>query len=157
MKRESDYRLKERLIDIKFLIEEAVKQKAAACAEEEVLKIIRGRIETGIKFLKEMGTVICEKCIILRNNRIKVDLTHDQVDMELKRELKVMSEGLALLINALAENNEQIRRLRSTIYKLDRDLSNKARSYQIDESNLSLRVSQQHLSIYEGPVGLNKV
>lgn len=154
-KNESDFRLKERMVDIQFLLDEAMMQKKEACREEEALKTYRQRLLNAIKFLKEMGVSICQKCIILRENRRGVDMTNDEVDQELKREIIVIRSCQEMLDKTLAETSEQIRRLRATIYLLDRDLSNKGKSYQIDEINLSLRPNQQQMSCYEGSVPLD--
>lgn len=43
---------------------------------------------------------------------------------------------------ALKETNEQLRKLRATMYLLDKDLAQKDRSLSIDEKNLTLRDSQ---------------
>lgn len=154
-KHESDFRLKERLVDIQFLLDEAMQQKKNALKEDEALKAYRQRLLNAIKFLKEMGVKICQQCIILRENRRGVDMANDEVNQELKREIIVITNCQAMLDKTLSEINEQIRRLRATIYLLDRDLSNKAKSYQIDETNLSLRENQQQMEIYEGPIPLN--
>lgn len=49
-----------------------------------------------------------------------------------------------------AETVEQIRKLRASIYLLDRDLINKESSLQIDQQNLVLRENQIDMKIYEG-------
>lgn len=154
-KQESDFRLKERMVDIKFLLDESMKQKKAGCQEEEALKTYRQRIMNAIKFLKEMGVSICQQCIIIRENRRGVDMTNDEVDQELKREIIVITSCQEMLDKALAEASEQIRRLRATIYLLDRDLSNKGKSLQIDELNLSMRPNQQQMHMYEGAIPLD--
>lgn len=49
-----------------------------------------------------------------------------------------------------SETSEQIRRLRAAIYLIDRDLSNKEKSLNIDRNNLILRENQIDLYKYEG-------
>lgn len=154
-KKESDFRLRERMDDIKFLLDEVMKQKKEGQREEEALKTYRRRVLNAIKFLKEMGVTICQRCIIIRDSRRGVDMTNDEVDQELKREIIVISSCQEMLDKALAETVEQIRRLRATIYLLDRDLSNKTKSFSIDELNLSLRPNQQQMHLYEGPIPLD--
>lgn len=154
-KNETEFRLKERMVDVQFLLDEAMKQKKAACREEEALKTYRQRLLNAIKFLNEMGVKICQQCIVLRENRRCVDMVHDDADKELKREIIVITSCQAMLDKTLGETNEQIRRLRATIYLLDRDLANKGMSYQIDETNLSLRPNQQQMTIYEGATALD--
>lgn len=155
LKKESDFRLKERLVDIQFLIDEAMKQKKESVQEEEALKTYRNRLLNAIKFLKEMGVTICQQCIIIRENRLGVDMTNDEVDQELRREIVVIRSCQEMLDKCLRETVEQIRRLRATIYLLDRDMSNKSKSHSIDTLNLSMRANQQQMSIYEGKVRLD--
>lgn len=155
LKKDSDFRLKGRMDDIQFLIDEAMKQKKESVQEEEALKTYRNRLLNAIRFLKEMGVTICQKCIILRENRRGVDMSNDEVDQELRREIVVIRSCQEMLDKCLKECSEQIRRLRATIYLLDRDLSNKGKSHSIDTLNLSMRPNQQNLQIYEGKIGLN--
>lgn len=132
-----------------------MKQKKDACLEEEALKVYRQRIINAIDNLTQEATVLCQKCIILRENRIGVDLVYDDVDRELKKELDVIEGCKQLLVKILEETNEQIRRLKSMMYQLDRDLANKEVSLHIDQQNLQLRENQMDLKIYNGHAPLD--
>lgn len=66
--------------------------------EEEALKTYRQRVINAIDNLRNEAMVLCKKCIILRENRVGVDLVHDQVDVELKKEFDVI-KGCDLLLN----------------------------------------------------------
>lgn len=131
--------MKERLIDIKFLKDETQEQKSKACKEEEALKTYKQRLLNAIEMFRDKAIKICENCIILRGNRLSVDKVIDEVDQELNKELNVINGSLNLLNKTLEEASEQIRRIRCAIYMLDRDLSNKEKSLQIDETNLCMR------------------
>lgn len=62
-----------------------------------------------------------------------------------------MIEGaIALLVRTLEQANEQVRRLRSTIYFMDRDLENKDNVLKIDQHNLNLNETSLNLSMYHG-------
>lgn len=141
--------------DIQFLIDEAMKQKKDSVQEEEALKTYRNRLLNAITFLKEMGVTICQKCIIIRESRLGVDMTNDEVDQELRREIVVIRSCQEMLDKCLKECQEQIRRLRATIYLLDRDLSNKSKAFNIDNQNLAMRSDQQQMHIYEGKTRLD--
>lgn len=154
-KRETDYRLQERVIDVSFQRDEILKQKKDACLEEEALKTYRQRIINAIENLSEEATVLCHKCIILRENRISVDLVYDDVDRELKKELEVIEGCKLLLAKVLEETNEQIRRLKAMMYLLDRDLCNKEMSLHIDQQNLQMRENQMDMKIYQGHAPLD--
>ncbi|XP_058829252.1 tektin-1-like isoform X1 [Topomyia yanbarensis] len=154
-KNESDFRLKERISDIKFRLDELTKQKKDAHVEEEALKVYKRRTLDAINTLREIALPICQKCIIMREMRQGVDLVFDEVDKELKRELGVINGSIELLHKLMDEGVEQLRRLRATIYLLDRDLSNKGKSVQIDEKNIELRHNQMGMKVYDGTVPLD--
>lgn len=75
---------------------------------------------------------------------------HDQVEVELLKEIDVIEGAQKLLKRTLEQANEQIRRLRSTIYFMDRDLEDKSNVLKIDEHNLGLKETSLNLSIYHG-------
>lgn len=62
-----------------------------------------------------------------------------------------MIEGAQQLLGrTLEQANEQVRRLRSTIYFMDRDLESKDSVLKIDSHNLSLNENSMNLSMYHG-------
>lgn len=83
---------------MQFQRDEILKQKKDACLEEEALKTYRQRVINAIDNLREEALILCQKCIILRENRVGVDLVHDEVDCELHKELNVV-KGCQLLLN----------------------------------------------------------
>lgn len=113
------------------------------------------RIVDAINTLQEIALPLCQKCMILRETRQGVDLVLDDVDKELKRELDVIRGAIELLHKLMDEGVEQLRRLRAAIYLLDRDLSNKEKSIQIDEKNVELRYNQMGMKVYDGNVPLD--
>uniref|UniRef100_A0A182KDI9 Tektin-1 n=1 Tax=Anopheles christyi TaxID=43041 RepID=A0A182KDI9_9DIPT len=151
-KSEVDFRLKERIEDIQFRRDELQQQKKDAHIEEEALKVYKRRTIDAINTLREIAVPLCQKCIALRERRQGVDLVNDAVDRELRKELDVTEGGIALLEKVLDQCVEQIRRLRATIYLLDRDLADKDRSIKIDAKNLELRPNQMEMKIYAGRV-----
>lgn len=50
----------------------------------------------------------------------------------------------------LEQANEQIRRLKATLYNMDRDLEDKDNSITLDKHNLSLKEYSLNLSMYHG-------
>ncbi|XP_065079843.1 tektin-1 [Ochlerotatus camptorhynchus] len=154
-KNESDFRLKERIEDIKFRQDELKKQKKDAHIEEEALKVYKQRTIDAINTLREIAVPICQKCIIMREMRQGVDLVLDDVDRELQRELGVIHGAIELLHKLMEQGVEQLRRLRAAIYLLDRDLSNKEKSVQIDAKNIELRHNQMGMKVYDGTVPLD--
>lgn len=128
----------------------------------------KNRIQYAIESIKTDALVICEKCIILRENRTGIGLWNcsvnnhsieplksadnvdDDVEKNLRRERETILASLNVLDKLHAETVEQIRKLRASIYLLDRDLINKESSLQIDQQNLVLRENQIDMKIYEG-------
>lgn len=73
----------------------------------------------------------------------------------MRREREIILSSIAVLEKLHIETVEQIRKLRASIYLLDRDLVNKEGSLQIDQQNLVLRENQIDMKIYEGRAGLD--
>jgi len=84
-----------------------------------------------------------------------LDNVDDEVERHLRKEREVILGSMAILEKLLLETTEQIRKLRASIYLLDRDLVNKEKSLQIDQQNLVLRENQIDMRIYEGNVPLD--
>lgn len=106
-KKETDYRLEERVAHIAFSVEELREQKKFGEREQEILKVFhtvfmsfpfpffslmywfdfafvfqdtKNRIHCAIESIKSDALVICEKCIILRENRTGIGkLQHDRI------------------------------------------------------------------------------
>lgn len=77
------------------------------------------------------------------------------MEKSLRKEREIILGSLAILEKLCDETIEQIRKLRATIYLLDRDLENKESSLQIDQQNLVLRENQIDMKIYEGRMNLD--
>lgn len=97
-------------------------------------------------------TVFCSHEITTIKSTDNVD---DEVERNLRREREIILGSLNVLEKLHAETVEQIRKLRASIYLLDRDLVNKESSLQIDQQNLVLRENQIDMKIYEGKVDLD--
>lgn len=72
------------------------------------------------------------------------------MEKTLRIERETILSSIAVLEKLHGETVEQIRKLRASIYLLDRDLANKESSLQIDQQNLVLRENQIDMKIYEG-------
>lgn len=66
------------------------------------------------------------------------------------KEVEIIEACEALLRRVLEQATEQIRRLRSTTYFMDRDLQDKDNVLKIDEHNLELNQKSFNLSMYHG-------
>lgn len=107
-RKETDFKLEERIEDIKFAKEEIEKQRKEACLEvDNLLSSIR-RIQRCIDGINKDALRVVQKCIILREGRIGIDLCRDNVEIELEKELDVIGGGKVLLNRALEQANEQV-------------------------------------------------
>lgn len=83
------------------------------------------------------------------------DNVDDDVERSLRKERETVLTSLNILEKLHVETVEQIRKLRASIYLLDRDLVNKESALQIDQQNVVLRENQIDMKIYEGRLNLD--
>ncbi|XP_074102593.1 tektin C [Cotesia typhae] len=151
----TDYELKEKLADVKFVKDEILRHRKDVILEIDALKTYKARLIDGLASIQENAAEICKKCLIAREHRLGIDLTVDDVEKELKKELEVISRADSIFTRTLEHTNEQIRILKSLLYYLDGDLENKDRSIQLDQRNLSLKETSLNLSTYHGTASLD--
>lgn len=60
-----------------------------------------------------------------------------------------------LLTRILEQTQEQIRRLKATLYYMDHDLEDKENNLRIDKHNLTLKETSLNLSLYHGTARLD--
>ncbi|XP_026490385.1 tektin-1 [Vanessa tameamea] len=155
MKATSDRRIEERIGDIEFNKNELQMQRREICLELESLSVYKIRVLDCLASLQTNALNICRKCLMLRDGRIGIDLVVDEVEHALQQEITTILGGQSLLKRALEQLNEQMRRLRSTRYLLDRDLQYKQAAIDIDKGSLSLKPTDLCLSVYEGYTSLD--
>jgi Tektin family len=124
--------------------------KDAFCCVKSELESVRAFVVVNNKVSRE--SVIENKLFSSLSNEDNVD---DEVERHLRKERAAILSSLAALEKFLRETIEQIRKLRASIYLLDRDLANKETSLQIDQQNLTLRENQIDMKIYEGTMNLD--
>ncbi|KAK5650097.1 hypothetical protein RI129_001126 [Pyrocoelia pectoralis] len=149
-KREVDHQIEEKIKDIKFVKADIERQRKEVCIEIDNLTTYNERIMDAMNALKEEALKICKKCIIFREGRVGIDLCHDDVERELLKEAEMIQAAQAMLQRILEQANEQIRRLRSTTYFMDRDLEDKENATAIDYQNLIINERSLTLSMYHG-------
>lgn len=155
MKATSDRRIEERIGDVEFNKQELQLQRKEICLELEALGVYKTRLEDCLASLQTNALGISRKCLMLRDGRIGIDLVVDEVENALQREITTILGGQSLLKRALEQLCEQMRRLRSTRYLLDRDLQYKQAAIDLDKGSLSLKPTDLCLSIYEGYTNLD--
>ncbi|CAH0663784.1 unnamed protein product [Spodoptera exigua] len=155
LKATTDRRIEERIGDIEFNKNELQIQRKEICLELEALSVYKTRLLDCLASLQANALTICRKCLMLRDGRIGIDLVVDEVESALQQEITTIQGGQSLLKRVLEQLNEQMRRLRSTRYLLDRDLQYKQAAIDLDKSNLSLKHTDLCLSVYEGYASLD--
>ncbi|KAJ8984710.1 hypothetical protein NQ317_004971 [Molorchus minor] len=149
-KKDVDHKIDEKIKDIEFNKTEIDLQRKAVCMEIECLNMYIERIKDALNALQEDSLKIVRKCLLLRESRVGIDLCCDSIDTELKKEFQTIEGAKSLLGRTLEQANEQVRRLKSTIYFMDRDLEDKGNVLKIDKHNLFLKETSLNLSIYHG-------
>ncbi|XP_052744569.1 tektin-1 [Bicyclus anynana] len=155
MKATSDRRMEERIGDIEFNKKELQLQRKEICLELEALSVYKTRLQDCLSSLQTNALTISRKCLMLRDGRVGIDLVVDEVEHALQREITTILGGQSLLKRALEQLNEQMRRLRSARYLVDRDLQYKQAAIDIDKGSLSMKPTDLCLSVYEGYTSLD--
>lgn len=149
-KEETDHRLKEKIEDIEFRKRELLRIRKEVLLEIDALSIYKERIMDALSSVRKNAFVICEKCLIFREHRLGIDLVHDDIEKELLKECEVIKGVESLLVRTLEQTQEQIRRLKATLYYMDHELEDKENNLRIDKHNLNLKETNLNLSIYHG-------
>lgn len=89
-KNETNHAIEERINDIEFQRTEVELQRKMVCLEIEALLTYKERIMDAMKSIQHEGLRLCQKCIILREGRLGIDLVHDDVEKELLKEAEVI-------------------------------------------------------------------
>ncbi|XP_011869926.1 PREDICTED: tektin-1 [Vollenhovia emeryi] len=155
-KEETDHRLLEKLNDVEFRKEELLRIRKESVLEIDALSVYEDRIADVLKSVNRNALAICEKCLVARERRLGIDLVHDDVERSLFREREVIQEAEDLLGGITKEARERIRRLKATLYHIDRDLENKDSNLCIDRRNVTLKETDFNLSDYHGTWCLDK-
>ncbi|XP_066146071.1 tektin-1 [Euwallacea fornicatus] len=155
-KKDTDHKIEERKLDIEFNTNEIMHQRKEVCIEVDNLKTYMERIKNCLNAIEKNGKVICQKCIILRKGRIGIDLCYDDVERKLKNELEAIERTQNMLRSSLEQINEQVRRLKSTTYFMDRDLEHKSKVAKIEYHNSTINETSLNLSMYHGFTPLNR-
>jgi len=123
MKTQSDVnkKIEQRLNDINFWKSELDRQFQET--EDEIQKMLeyKGRLEVALG-ATQLPLHIATECLQNREKRIAIDLVHDDVEIQLLKEVEVITGVQALLKRTLEQATEQIRLLRSANYYLNKDI-----------------------------------
>lgn len=146
-KKESDYRIKERVQNIQFLTDEIVNKKKEVSIEEETVKSYCKRLINAIKFIKDIQTKTQKQYTILMEDKQKSCEKVDCVLRELMHEKVELQDNYEKLDALLMRLIEMSRLLRAIIYSLDGELLRKSASLEIDRNNLNMQTNFRSMNI----------
>jgi tektin-1 len=87
---------------------------------------------------------------------LSIDLVHDKVEKKLLEEHGMIQKAESFLDRILGQTCEQIRKLKATLYHIDRDLENKECNLHIDRRNITLKETDFDLNTCYGTSSLDK-
>ncbi|KAK4884211.1 hypothetical protein RN001_000482 [Aquatica leii] len=145
-KREVEHQLESRLQQVEFVKEDLIKNRKEVCLEIDCIETYNERVVDAMANIKENALVISRKCISFREGRIGIDLCHDEVEMELLKEIQMIESVIKLLQRILEHSSEQIRRLRAVNYLFDSDLDDKDDEIKIDKQNILVNKRNMYLN-----------
>nr|KAF6297123.1 tektin 1 [Myotis myotis] len=167
-------KLEQRLEEVKFWKKELDDKLEQLVYATEDLLAYQTRLRKALESLKE-PLHITQRCLEYREQRVGIDLVHDEVEEELLKEYEVIQGVIALLTRTLEETTEQIRASRETVgaicafqrekpfpspfrlnrsakYYLEKDLKDKFVALTIDDICFSLNNNSPNIKYSENVV-----
>jgi len=138
-------KLQQRLDDIRFWKKELDDKLDGLRKENEMLDAYRIRVEKALEAAAE-PLAIATNCLANRDRRRGIELTHDDTQKELMKEVEVEQGVVELLKRTHEEIVEQIRLNRRALFTLERDLADKFQGLSIDEYGEALTNSSPQIS-----------
>lgn len=153
-KNKVDHKLDEKIKDLEFIRREIALQRSEVTKGINSFNLHNDHI---FAILEDVGksAKMCKECCILRESRQGIDLCRDDVERELGKEMEVLEGAKKLLTRAQEQVNEQVRRLRSLLYLMDRDAEAKENAQKLDGLNYVLSEENMMLFTYHGFTPLN--
>jgi len=130
-------KLEQRLKDIDFWKSELDRQYKETEGGIENLIAYKQRLENALE-ASLVPLHIATECLRNREKRLSIDLVHDEVEVQLLKEIEVIAGVQSLLKRTLEQATEQIRLLRSANYHLGKDIKDKFSALRIDSTCSSL-------------------
>jgi hypothetical protein len=129
--------LSKRIGDVEFWKEEVRRKIEEATKEISSLNSSKEELEFALQ-----STIVpmdvARTCMSYREGRRAIDLVHDDVEIQLMKEVEVIGGVQGLLQKTLDETNEQIRILKSCKYKLEKDIGDKMQALEIDQRSAGM-------------------
>ncbi|KAK1331525.1 hypothetical protein QTO34_009482 [Cnephaeus nilssonii] len=144
-------KLEQRIEEVRFWKKELDDKLEQLVYATEDLLAYQTRLRKALESLKE-PLHITQRCLEYREQRVGIDLVHDEVEEELLKEYEIIQGVIALLTRTLEETTEQIRLNRSAKYYLEKDLKDKFVALTIDDICFSLNNNSPNIRYSENVV-----
>lgn len=177
----TELRMKEKVLDIEFVKTEIEKSRTVIQVEMEALGAFKERIQDALNSVRSVGKARTQKCCIMRyskiftscislifiyiriligkifyrEGRLGIDLVQDNVEVELRKEIKTIDGAEIILQRTLEQVKEIMRELRSVLYLLNRDIEDKMKVLIIEKQCLNMKTTDLNLSTYHGTTPLD--
>jgi tektin-1 len=132
VQREVEHKFSQRIKDIEFWKEELEKKLSEINQEIHFISDSKIELEKAIK-ATNFPLEVARTCLMYREKRQSIDLVHDEVEIQLLKEVEVIEGIQNLLQKTFEETVEQIRLLRCNKYNLEKDLKDKYGALNIDK------------------------
>ncbi|XP_065054990.1 tektin-1-like [Rhopilema esculentum] len=131
-------KLDQRIQDINFWKSEIDRLHGETDDEINALIQYKERLEKALDGT-QLPLHVAKQCLANRNERLQIDLVHDDVEIQLIKEVEVIEGVQALLKKTLDQATEQIRLLRSAKYYLGKDINDKFTALSLDNKCADLQ------------------
>ncbi|CAG9773184.1 unnamed protein product [Ceutorhynchus assimilis] len=131
---------------------------------KEMLEACLQRIDEEVKLLKDekfetekeierlaVAAAVVAECISMRDNRQGGELTYDEGDTELKKEICVLESAKKMLMERCQAVWEKINKLNEVRFKLNLDINDKHEAIEIDKDQLTLDKNCANISFKTKP------
>eukprot|EP00112_Aurelia_sp_Birch-Aquarium-sp1_P006557 Seg1721.4 transcript_id=Seg1721.4/GoldUCD/mRNA.D3Y31 product=Tektin-1 protein_id=Seg1721.4/GoldUCD/D3Y31 len=131
-------KLDQRITDVKFWKSELDRLHGETDDEINTLLHYKDRLERALD-ATQLPLQVAKQCLANREERVAIDLVHDDVEIQLLKEVEVIEGVQSLLKKTLDQSIEQIRLLRSAKYYLGKDITDKFSALTIDNTCADLQ------------------
>ncbi|XP_056325777.1 tektin-3 [Danio aesculapii] len=139
----------ERLNDISFWRSEINHEIDNMVTEISALSDVKRRLERALAET-EGPLQVAQECLFHREKRMSIDLVHDDVEIDLIKEVEVIKSCQERMRRHLERAVAQLAANRAAQHELERDLSDKVTAQRIDDRCHHLRNTSDGISYYRG-------
>ncbi|KAK7072089.1 hypothetical protein SK128_025927 [Halocaridina rubra] len=143
---EVERRLEDRVCDVTFWREELAKRHTALDGDNSSLKTMKDRLEKA-HHLYLQPLEVAHKSIEIRRERTGVEEVEDEASTALRQEVAEITRCRDALDRALRDTIQQIRRVLSCRYHLEKNLQDKNSALRIEETTTNLTPTHEHTGI----------